>query len=151
MQQAYLLGLFLCIHQFGPGRMHVATLWRKKNKLILNTIKYLKKKSWGKKRSLHWVHNSNSGPFSSFSIDLVSHYCSSNMVSMHTESKRIERQYAIFDLAACVPKLWNMNPFVTFISQWLRYWSIFVSDENLYQRNLNKIEFVPVRLGAIWS
>jgi hypothetical protein len=54
--------------------------------------------------NLHWIHDSNPGPLSSFSINLVTHDGSSKMMCVNAECKRVKGKNAILNITMCVPE-----------------------------------------------
>ena len=56
------------------------------------------------KKNLHWIHDADPCPFSCFSINFVTHDCSSQMMGMNSEGKWEKGQNTVFHLTACVPK-----------------------------------------------
>ena len=58
---------------------------------------------------LHWIHDTNPGPLSILSINLVAHDGFSKVMGVDSESKRVEWKNSIPDLTADVPKFCNVT------------------------------------------
>ena len=54
---------------------------------------------------LHWIHDTNPGPLSILSINLVAHDGPTKVVSMNPECKGVKWQNAISDITVGVPEL----------------------------------------------